>query len=160
MKFFVSLIDKILEMENKEGNGIILWKSSFNTSIERIDFEHRIFLELVNSFKKALDNKFTKSQLLRILMEIEKYAEFHFISEENLMMRIEYPDFKQHQVLHFELLEQFNLAKYNELGFENFYGFIKDWFINHTVIEDIKIKEFITKENISIGEIHYNLNIQ
>jgi hemerythrin len=85
-------------MENLEGNVNINWSSSYNTGIERIDFEHRIFLELVNSLKKALDNSYTKIQLHRILIEIEKYAEFHFISEENFMMRIEYPDFKKHQI--------------------------------------------------------------
>jgi hemerythrin len=147
-------------MENLEGKVNINWSSSYNIGIERIDFEHRIFLELVNSLKKALDNSYTKIQLHRILLEIEKYAEFHFISEENFMMRIEYPDFKQHQILHFELLEQFNLAKYDKLGFENFYEFIKEWFINHTVAEDIKIRKFIVDENINIDDIHYNLNIQ
>jgi hemerythrin len=147
-------------MENLEGNVNINWSSSYNTGIERIDFEHRIFLELVNSLKKALDHSYTTTQLHRILIEIEKYAEFHFISEENFMMRIEYPDFKKHQILHFELLEQFNLAKYDKLGFENFYEFIKEWFINHTVAEDIKIRKFIVDENINIDDIHYNLNIQ
>ena len=147
-------------MENQEGNVKINWNSSYNIGIERIDFEHRIFLELVNSFKKAIESSYSKSQLLRLLMEIEKYAEFHFISEENLMMRIEYPDFNRHQIMHFELLEQFNLAKYDELGLENFYLFIKDWFINHTILEDIKIKKFIVDGNINIDEVHYNLNIQ
>lgn len=147
-------------MKNKETNGKIIWNSNFNTGIERIDFEHKIFLELVNSFKKSLDNNCSKNELLGILMEIEKYAEFHFISEENFMMRIEYPDFKKHQIQHFELLEQFNLEKFDKLGLENFYDFIKDWFINHTVAEDIKIKNFVNNENIKIGDIYYNLNIQ
>lgn len=147
-------------MKNKETNGKIIWNSNFNTGIERIDFEHKIFIELVNSLKKSLDSNCPKSELLRILMEIEKYAEFHFISEENFMMRIEYPDFKKHQIQHFELLEQFNLEKFDKLGLENFYDFIKDWFINHTVAEDIKIKNFVNNENIKIDDIYYNLNIQ
>lgn len=138
---------------------IIKWKSEFNTGIARIDFEHKIFLELVNSFKVALDNNKPNEELKRILTEIEKYAVFHFISEENCMFLINYPDFKNHQSQHFELLEQFNLAKYEKSGFLKFYLFIKDWFINHTTIEDIKLKEYITGNNINIDNIHYNITI-
>lgn len=138
---------------------IIKWKAEFNTGIERIDFEHRIFLELVNSFKVALDRNRPDGELIRILTEIEKYAVFHFISEENCMDVINYPEFKKHQVLHFDLLEQFNLAKYEKLGFSRFYDFIKDWFINHTVCEDRKLKEFIGQNNIDIDSLRYNINL-
>lgn len=135
----------------------ISWESKFNTGIERIDFEHRIFLELVNSFKIALDENSSNRELVRILNEIETYAVFHFTSEENCMQAIGYPDYKQHQILHLELLDQFNLAKYEEVGFAKFYQFIKDWFISHTIYEDIKIKEYIEKNNIK--NYRYNISI-
>lgn len=138
---------------------IIKWKSEYNTGIERIDLEHRIFLELVNSFKVALDKNRPNDELVRILTEIEKYAVFHFISEENCMYLINYPNLKEHQIQHFELLEQFNLAKYEKHGFSKFYEFIKYWFINHTIFEDIKLNEFITENNIDIDNIHYNITL-
>uniref|UniRef100_UPI0032176464 bacteriohemerythrin n=1 Tax=uncultured Draconibacterium sp. TaxID=1573823 RepID=UPI0032176464 len=138
---------------------IIKWKSEFNTGIQRIDFEHRIFLELVNSFKIALDKKRPKEELVRILTEIEQYAVFHFISEENCMFLIGYPDLKEHQIQHFELLEKFNLTKYEKQGFSKFYDFIKNWFINHTIFEDMKLKKFISENNIDIDSICYNISI-
>lgn len=99
---------------------IIKWKPEYNTGIERIDFEHRIFLELVNSFKYAIDKNRPNEELVRILTEIEKYAEFHFISEENCMFLINYPVLKEHQIQHFELLERLNLAKYEKQDSQNF----------------------------------------
>ena len=137
----------------------ISWETKFNTGIERIDFEHRIFLELVNSFKIALDENSPHLELVRILNEIETYAVFHFTSEENCMYAIKYPEYKKHQMLHFDLLEQFNLAKHQKLGYTKFYEFIKDWFINHTVYEDKKIKDYIEENNIDINNHLYNINL-
>ena len=146
-------------MKKTNPTGIIGWKAEYNTGIDRIDFEHKIFLELVNSFKIALDAGRTKEELVKILTEIEKYAEFHFISEENCMFAINYPGYKQHQSLHFDLLEQFNLAKYEELGFSKFYEFIKDWFIMHTTQEDTRLKEFIDENNIEFDIFRYNISL-
>ncbi|MDX8340426.1 hemerythrin family protein [Draconibacterium sp. IB214405] len=138
---------------------IIKWREEFNTGIHRIDLEHRIFLELMNSFKFALNTERPKGELLRILTEIEKYAVFHFISEENCMSMIDYPELKDHQIHHFELLEQLNLVKYGEHEFSKFYDFLKDWFINHTVSEDMKLKEFVSENNIDINRIRYNISV-
>jgi hemerythrin len=138
---------------------VIQWKSEFNIGLQRIDFEHRIFLELVNSFKIALDNHRPDNELVRLLTEIEKYAEFHFVSEENCMFVIQYPDLKNHQIQHFELLEQFNLAKYEKFGFVKFYKFIKDWFINHTIYEDMKIKDYINQNQIDIDRLRHRIEL-
>ncbi len=126
----------------------IAWESKFDTGIERIDFEHRIFLELINSFKKALDHNRSNDELVRIINEIEAYTIFHFTSEENFMYAIKYPDYKSHQMLHFDLLEQLNFAKYEKEDFSYFYEFIKNWFFNHTINEDTKIKSYIITNNI------------
>lgn len=146
-------------MKKINPSGIISWESKFNTGIERIDFEHRIFLELVNSFKTALDRTHNREDLVRILTEIETYAVFHFTSEENCMYFTGYPDYKNHQILHFDLLEEFNLAKYEKLDFSKFYDFIKDWFINHTIYEDMKFKEYIKENNLNIDNKCYNISI-
>lgn len=143
----------------KKPDGMITWESKFNTGIERIDLEHRIFLELVNSFKIAVDKNRPNEELVRILTEIEAYSVFHFTSEENCMYFNNYPDYKKHQILHFELLEQFNFAKYEKLDYSKFYEFLKDWFINHTISEDIKIKEYFDKNNIDINNNFYNISI-
>lgn len=143
---------------NKENIETIEWESAFDTGIDRIDFEHKVFLELLNSFKKAMDSGSNSNLLIKILIEIEKYAEFHFISEENFMLFINYPNYKKHQIKHFELLEQFNLAKYEQMGFQKFYDFIQNWFITHTVNEDIKIKEYVIENNISFEDSYYNIS--
>lgn len=47
-----------------------------------------------------------KTKLIRIIREIAKYADFHFVSEENIMADCNYPDLEQHAALHRRLLNQ------------------------------------------------------
>ncbi len=147
-----------MHSENRVSDGRIEWSKNFETGIQRIDFEHEVFLELINSLKYAIENNRDDSELFRIIIEIEKYAEFHFISEENFMLRINYPQYKSHQIAHFDLLEQFNLSKHKSGAFPEFLEFLYIWFVNHTVLEDKKIKEFVQENNIEVERFYYNLN--
>jgi len=139
--------------------GTYEWDENFETGIKRIDFEHEVFLELINSFKLAYEKGMAEVELKRIIIEIEKYAEFHFISEENFMLRINFPEYKQHQIIHLDLLEQLNLAKHIQNDFSEFLGFLYKWFSNHTVFEDKKIQEFVVQNQIDVGKFWYDINV-
>ncbi|MBK3519367.1 bacteriohemerythrin [Carboxylicivirga marina] len=136
---------------------VIAWRSSFNTNVTRIDTEHKLFIMLMNSFKKALDTGRNEEELLRIIDELEKYAIFHFKSEENLMVSIGYPDYNNHCTEHHKLLESFFVSRYSSIGFTGFYRFLVEWFVEHTAVEDIKIKAYIEANQIDLTESCYNL---
>lgn len=134
-----------------------IWNYDFETGIKRIDFEHQVFLELINSFKMAVDKNQSKQELDSIISELEKYAEFHFISEENFMRRINYPEYKDHQSKHFDLLEEFNIAKHGGTDYIKFMDFVYAWFTHHTIGEDKKIKKFVDENHIDFEKFHYNI---
>jgi len=138
-------------MENPFSNEImsIAWDSKFLLGIQRIDLEHKIFLELINNFGNSLAKKQDKLVTNRSILEIEKYAEFHFVSEENFMIQINYPEYEKHKLEHFELLEKFNIAKHNDESYREFFQFIKEWFVYHTVKEDQNIASFYRKQKNS-----------
>lgn len=136
----------------------ISWNSKFETGVQRIDLEHKIFLGLLNSYLNALKMESEKDNLIRIINEIEKYAEFHFISEENFMCLINFPYYKNHQFAHFELLERLNISKHERHNSLNFLNFIYNWFVLHTINEDKRIGEFIIKNKIKVNS-YYNFEI-
>jgi len=146
-------------METELEVGIVKWNPEFYTGIDRIDFEHKIFLELVNSFRFAINKGMSAAELNRIISEIEKYAEFHFISEENFMFRINYPDFTSHQNDHFELLEQFNLTKYTFTDYLQFHEFLCNWFVHHTIEVDQALRVFVDSGKIKIEDFFYTISI-
>lgn len=131
----------------------ISWDSKFEVGHQRIDFEHRIFLDLINSYRDKLETHAKNDALIRILNEIAKYAAFHFVSEENIMEECGYPEQARHARLHQALLAELD-CKVKEMhttpipGIESvkFYAFLVDWFVNHTIQEDKKLADYISRK--------------
>jgi hemerythrin len=71
-----------------------------------------------------------------------RYAQFHFLSEENLMMRHRYPGLEEHQKLHHELLGSLSTHMLRDND-EATITFLVNWFKAHTVQEDRKFCDFV-----------------
>ncbi|WP_430817351.1 bacteriohemerythrin [Carboxylicivirga sp. RSCT41] len=133
------------------------WKAKYQIDVARIDLEHKLFLRLINSFKMAINKGRSDETLRRIIDEIEKYASFHFASEENLMVAINYPEYEEHSWRHKDLLETLKQKKQSISGFDSFHQFLVEWFIEHTTVEDIRIKHFVDDYNIDVKEFCYDI---
>lgn len=121
----------------------IQWSTRFELGHERIDAEHRIFLRLVNEFADRVDQNLGIDMLTRSLREILKYAEFHFVSEENIMEELAYPQLEDHRALHSGLLKALDgwhrdLAA-GTLPPQEVQQSLVDWFAAHTAQEDQKL---------------------
>jgi hemerythrin len=106
-----------------------------------------MFLGLIIDFQEASLQGASKDKQLRVLSEFAKYAEFHFISEENLMEDFNYPDKAHHATLHQSILvalknkiHEFNrdIIKATEL-----LEFLFQWFALHTSTEDKNLVGYI-----------------
>ena len=125
------------------------WYKKFEVGHEKIDLEHKVFFSLVQSAESAVATSENREKIRRILTELVKYAEFHFISEENLMIDISYPDFESHHEHHNQLMKQLNhyIVKF-EVGEDNIQeliDFLYDWFVKHTTHEDLMLSRYIKK---------------
>lgn len=133
----------------------LIWEQKFNVGNARIDLEHRIFLNLITTIQEKWEENQDYQFIERLITELEYYTRFHFISEENLMIDSEFPDYEQHRDKHFDLLENLNLEKhrleYGELKLDDFINFLYDWFRNHTANDDLAISEHIKKSGKSFG---------
>ena len=119
------------------------WDADFETGNEIVDSQHHYFVDLINrvkiSFGKIDDNIYKEN----LISELEKYADFHFTSEENIATSLNLPGVSGHHERHRELLEEFNHHADDlhdgALTIEQFLNFLTDWFIGHTVYEDQKL---------------------
>ncbi len=131
------------------------WQESYSVSNANIDAEHQIFIKLINKLIAAHNEGRDDFYCGRLSLEIQKYAEFHFISEENFMIDIDYPLLEEHQVKHILLLEKFNIElNYVELGqrsYAELIKFLEDWLKGHTIMEDRKIGEFVRRNSLFNG---------
>ena len=63
--------------------------------IEEVDLQHQYFLDLIKRLSVILNSNVSAHLDTRLINEIIKYAEFHFQSEENLMVINDYPDLEK-----------------------------------------------------------------
>ncbi len=121
----------------------LYWVSEFEVGNEWVDLQHRYFLDLINrigkSFKETNDDDYKR----KLIIELHKYADFHFASEENIAISCGIPGVNHHHQLHLDLLEDLNQYAENiDNGLktiEEFLEFITDWFLVHTQHEDRKL---------------------
>jgi hemerythrin len=125
----------------------LTWKPEYDTGYDRIDWEHRVFLDLVAEFVLEAENDGEHTFLLRLAHELYKYADFHFFSEERVMLKIGYADTEHHRQVHKALLEELR-AFIDSLSMDRFQAesmarFLVRWFLSHTANEDHKLADTV-----------------
>lgn len=130
------------------------WDKKFEIGHARIDFEHRIFLDLIRSLSAAIEKGLEKEYVHRLMTEISLYAEFHFYSEETIMLTVAYPELDRHRQEHRQLLSEYrdHLYKYHQGATpgKDVVEFIFTWFALHTTQVDKRIAAYIGNKKDSI----------
>lgn len=126
---------------------IVCWKDEYSLGVEEIDFEHRIFVKTIQKIEQAILENKGNQFINRLIMELLKYASFHFQSEENIMVDISYPAFLEHKTQHEHLLSQLQLVivkiEIGEQKIQELPNFLLDWFKSHTLTEDLKLTKYL-----------------
>jgi hemerythrin len=132
------------------------WSDKYMIGIPDVDFQHQYFLRLIQRLEKRFESGMDSHITLRHFNEILKYADFHFQSEENLMLMYNYPGYQTHHNLHIDLLDEIGTTIYYfQLEKKNATEVIEmlvKWFLDHTVEEDIKFGDFMKDSNMVIKD--------
>lgn len=128
------------------------WQKKYELGVQDIDLQHHYFVELINKlageFTRAADDEYCRL----LIDELNAYARFHFISEENMMIRAQYPGLDEHRQHHQHLLAELSNMEL-ELDMENsednvnkMLEFLITWFLSHTAIEDRQFTTFLQQQ--------------
>lgn len=124
-----------------------LWKAEYDTGVQRIDYQHRYFLQLIDWLLHRLLSSETFRLKSRYIDEVMHYARFHFLSEENYMKDHGYPERARHEQLHASLMKELNYKvsqlEFGDIDARDFVSFLMDWFMGHTAGEDKKIARYV-----------------
>ena len=127
----------------------VAWSPKFEVGHERIDFEHRIFLNLIREASLMEDQGAVKTRIMRHLDEVKRYAQFHFTSEENIMFDVAYPEIETHKKEHDMLLALFDekVHRYHagESRLDDVVAFMFEWFALHTTQIDTRLGKYIAQ---------------
>jgi hemerythrin len=124
---------------------MFVWNDQFKIGNEKVDNQHQVMFKLAN---KAFNINYQDAN--KLIMELFKYTNFHFKSEEEYMESIKYKDLEKHKKIHEDLITE--LSKISKGGIKSDDNFIKlqsfiwQWLKKHIMEEDKKIK----KTNLSL----------
>ena len=112
------------------------WTTELEVGNTFIDGDHKALISLINHFHLAIEKGHGKEEVEYVLTTLVNYTRDHFFREEAEMHRIGYAHILQHQLEHYELLNQVAsllvdsrsnavvlTTKMSEV--------LKDWLINH-----------------------------
>ena len=131
-----------------EGRAMYIhWEKKFETGQPIIDAEHRLLVMLFRKLDVGIKTHVPDETILRIVLEVRRFVEFHFVSEENLMYETSYPGIDEHKTLHAELLMELNdmiskLNKRREFPDDILY-FISNWLYNHIAHHDQQLAKHL-----------------
>ena len=125
----------------------IHWEKKYETGHPVLDIQHKLLFLLFRKLDVAIKTKQSEEILARIVLEVRKFVDFHFVSEENLMIETGYPDFVAHSKLHTDLMIELNLmfsrvVSHHEFP-ENLLEFLNTWLIGHINEHDRHIAKHI-----------------
>ena len=116
-----------------------------------IDKEHELFAVVVNRIVCSIKNNDSPDYLESLVNELIKYAEFHFLSEQNMMRRLDYPAFLQHKNEHENLLaglrNRIFSLDYEYIDFSGLIDYMIGWFKKHISNTDKKLVEFLREKD-------------
>jgi len=129
------------------------WDDSMMTGDTHIDEQHRHVLDLIDKVEAAETQAHSPRKTLAILGELMAFTQTHFISEEHLMQRVEYPPTPMEEMLaqHDEFK---NYARLRVLEFRHdedasvlpMLSYVTEWLVAHEFGLDRKLVDWI-REN-------------
>jgi len=126
---------------------IVCWQSSYSVGNEQIDNEHKVFVEIIGRIYVAIKKEKSTADIKRLLRELETYAVFHFVSEENIMIDSAFPEIEEHKKEHEKLLKTLDSKIKKITSHEGdpstLVYFLLDWFVEHTTRRDLKLAEHL-----------------
>jgi len=134
-----------------------IWKESFNTHISLIDRQHRKIFGVLNRLYDAAQAPVDHNYVMQSLREMNEYSNLHFSTEERLMTHYGYQELeiqkKQHKYYREQMVAQLTKAFHeeDETVCKNSLQFLRDWFLNHILREDLKFAEAVARKNEQTG---------
>ncbi len=125
------------------------WSPKYNLGVSEIDLQHQYFLSLINRICGSLNDNKYRDYHSSFISELNYYARFHFISEENLMAIAGYPELEDHKQKHRDLIQELYVKQFwidgSQTAEVNEYlrSFLVSWFFDHTLTVDRRFANFL-----------------
>jgi hemerythrin len=117
-----------------ERETVMEWSADHSVGIEEIDRQHKELLRLFSIIKEAIANDQGWSAIHYGLVEVKRFAHFHFQFEEALMRLYGFAECAQHTATHEKMLHRLESTEHESLQEstkEEILRFFRDWLVDH-----------------------------
>jgi len=128
------------------------WTEKYSVGVREIDDHHRQLFSLLNSnLKNVIENNGESKTIAADVKKLQEYAITHFKAEENLFLKINYPDASAHIHKHEEFrkeLQKLEALAYgtDDLARLKLLLFLSTWFTKHIITDDKKYIPYLTEK--------------
>jgi hemerythrin len=128
------------------------WNDGFRLGIRKIDEEHAIFLNILNSLEDAVAQGRENQEVGKAINDLMLYAYNHFAGEEKLLRDYEYPDYERHIKFHEaatdKILELANTHQANSSNARQLIVALTEWLIKHIQGTDKKYAPYLITKGV------------
>lgn len=136
---------------------LIDWCDDLSVDIEEIDEQHKELIRMINRLHRSTTAGDWSRQIVTMtdtLLGLIDYIQFHFATEEKYMIEYEYPEYETHNQEHSKFVTEVtsfsDAFKDGTSGLaEEMLSFLKEWYIRHITLTDIKFGVFLRSKGIT-----------
>jgi len=126
------------------------WLSYYSTGNKEIDDQHKKLIELVNKSYDAFSESKPQNTIKEIVNELINYTDYHFKSEEEIIIKYNYPKTKEHIEEHQNFIKQVlsfkeQIDKKTDVFNVEIFSFLRDWVHNHIAKTDKDYAKYFKK---------------
>jgi hemerythrin len=128
------------------------WTQEYSVGVRELDDHHQQLFSLLNSnLKSVIENNGSSKTVGADLMKLQEYAVIHFKAEENLFLKINFPDAEAHIHEHEEFRKELQKLDTltdgtDDLARLKLLLFLSTWFTKHIMTADKKYIPYLTEK--------------
>lgn len=148
--------------EPAKGEEIMLaeWWQDLATGNVGIDNQHKELFRKINQLLTACEERKGKEEVGNLLRFLNRYVREHFLDEESLQVRFDYPLYREHKQEHDAFVrelvnaeEQFSREGASLLVIVNSGKMALDWVRTHIYQQDKRMAEFVNNAEKGVGNL-------
>lgn len=128
---------------------MIEWNSRLETGIAAVDDDHRGLVRLINQLDDMLAARADLVGIGVVIDAVIEFAEHHFLREEEMMVRLGYPDSASHGANHAGFSHRLGarlagcMIDPSPDSIGSLQDHLQSWLVDHILTEDMRFAEFL-----------------
>ncbi len=129
------------------------WTDEYRVNVRALDEQHRKLVDMLNELDDLIRRGSDEIILRDILKRLLDYTAYHFVTEERLLERNEYPDLlrhkREHNALSWQVLELRSRYEAGEgVRASEVRDFLTGWLKNHILSADKNYAAFLNSKGV------------